>query len=220
MHTYKRHLAVVLAIGLVLTGCNAAKGTPIPQVTPSLAPTLEPTETPTATPLATDTPLASATVAPTATPTEVATPTPGVPGGDPTTCTSWSVGTTAATFTSAVAKVKFDVYCGVMPSGWHLSTMSWSQPKGSAGQLTVTYANKTKTASVTLSEGDFCSGCAWVDVSDLGSASFGSMSATLKLRVAGQYALYVNPGATIQYQANSTGLSQSAFTAITAALLW
>jgi hypothetical protein len=106
-----------------------------------------------------------------------------------------------------------------MPSSWHLSSMSWEMPHGSVGQLTATYANKNKTATVTLMEGNFCAGCAWADISDQGTASFGTLGGSLHLRAAGQYALYVNPGANIQYQAVSKGLSQSAFTALTAAFV-
>jgi len=138
-------------------------------------------------------------------------------GGDATTCTSWS--TSGDEFTKAAARVRFYVYCGVMPSGWHLSSMSWEMPHGSVGQLTAVYANKTKSETVTLSEGNFCSGCAWVDLSDQGTAAFGDMAGVLKLRAVGQYALYVDPGANIQYQAVSKGLSKSAFMAITAALV-
>ena len=219
MRKYTRHFAVALAIGLVFTGCTAAKPSAIPQLTPTLSPTIEPVETPTDVAIATDTPLATDTPVVTAAPTDTPTPAPIVAGGDPTTCTSWSTGTTSATFTSAAKKVKFDVYCGVMPSGWHLSSMTWSMPKGSIGQVVVVYSNKSKSATVTLSEGNFCNGCAWVDMSDLGPASFATLPADLKLRDTGQYAMYVNPGANLQYQANSTGLSQSAFTTIAAGLV-
>lgn len=219
----RRLVAVSLAAGLVFAGCNAttpaATGTPLPIVTST--PTESPTEAPTETPSATQTPAASATATPTATPTAaptaVPTGTPAVLAGDPTTCTAWS--TSGAEFTKAATRVRFDVYCGVMPSSWHLSSMSWEMPHGSVGQLTATYANKNKTATVTLMEGNFCAGCAWADISDQGTASFGTLGGSLHLRAAGQYALYVNPGANIQYQAVSKGLSQSAFTALTAAFV-
>ena len=221
MRKYTRQFAVALAIGLVLTGCNAAKPTVIPQLTPTPSSTFEPAETPTDVAIATDTPLATATpaVTPTPTPTEGPTPTPAPIAGDPTTCTYWSINNTGTEFTNAAKAVKFNVYCGVMPSGWHISNMTWSQPKGTIGQLVATYANKSKTQTVTISEGNFCGGCAWVDVSNLGSASFANMTATLKLRATGQYALYVNPGATLQYQMTSTGISQATFVSIAAALV-
>jgi hypothetical protein len=219
----KRLAAATLAAGLVFAGCNAgtpgATGTLPPLVSPTQAPTEGATETPASTP--TPVPSATATAAPTATPTiaptaaPVATPTPVA--GDPTACTGWS--TSGTEFTKAATRVKFDVYCGVMPSSWHLSSMSWEMPHGSVGKLTATYANKNKSATITLSEGNFCAGCAWVDVSNLGTASFGTLPATLKLRATGQYSLYVNPGGNIQYQAVSKGLSQSQFTALTAALV-
>jgi hypothetical protein len=222
MHMSMRRVAVALAIGLTLAGCNAAKSTtPAGLVTPS--PVATPTEAPTDTPLATETPLATATPAPTPTPTvspseaPIATPTPVA--GDPTTCTQWT--TYGAEFQKAAATVKFDVYCGVVPSGWHTQSLIWALPKGSIGQLTVTYANKKKTATISVGEGDFCAGdpSCWSSTSDLGAATFGTLSGSLKLVATGQYGVYVNAGAPKAYKITSTGLSQSAFTAIAAAMV-
>jgi hypothetical protein len=208
----------------MFAGCSGSTpvvtGTPLPVA--STAPTETPTEAPTETPAATPTPATSATPTPVVTPTPaptvappVATPQPIV--GDPTTCTGWD--TVGAEFTKAVARVRFDVYCGVMPSSWHVSSMSWELPHGSVGKLSVVYSNKSKTQTVTINEGNFCPGCAYVDVSDLGSANFGNLPGTLKLRAAGQYSIYVNPGANIQYQAVSKGITQSAFTIMMANLV-
>ena len=220
----RRLVAVTLAAGLMFAGCSgstpAATGTPLPVASsaPSETPTIAPTDTPAVTPTpatsATPTPVATPTPAPTVAP-PVATPQPIA--GDPTTCTGWD--TTGTEFTKAVARVRFDVYCGVMPSSWHVSAMSWTMPHGSVGKLSVTYANKSKTQTVTISEGNFCLGCAYVDVSGLGSANFGNLPGTLKLRATGQYAMYVNPGANVQYQAVSKGITQSAFTIMMANLV-
>jgi hypothetical protein len=184
---------------------------------PLVAPTEAPTETPTSTPPATATPAPPATATPTIAPTAAHTAAPTPAAGNPTKCTAWSK--IGSEFTKAANTVKFDVYCGVLPSGWRITSMSWEMPRGSVGRLTAIYANTTKTATVTLSEGNFCAGCTWVDVSKLGAASFGTLPATLKVRSTGKYSLYVNPGGNIQYQAVSKGLSRAAFTAITAALV-
>ena len=218
MHMSMRRVAVALAIGLTLAGCNAAKSTtPAVLVTPP--PVATPTEAPTDTPLATETPLATATPAPTVSPSETPTVTPTPVAGDPTTCTQWT--TYEALFKQAVAKVKFDVYCGVVPSGWHTQNLSWALPKGSIGQLTVTYANKKNTATITVGEGDFCAGdsSCWSSASDLGAATFGTLSGSLKLVATGRYGVYVNAGTPKGYRITSTGLSQSAFTAIAAAMV-
>jgi hypothetical protein len=218
-----RRVAVALAIGVTLTGCGASQtATPfVPAVTPS--PVETPSETPSETPIASETPAASEsatpTLAPTVAPTDTPAPTlPPVSAGDATKCLGWA--TYGAEFTKAAKSLKFnvDVYCAVLPSGWYVTTpFKWSQPKGVAGSLVVTY--KRNTAVLTVSEGNFCAGCAYVDLSDLGSASFGSLSADLKLRSTGTYALYVNPGATVQYQMVGKGMTQAAFVAMAAAMV-
>ena len=217
-----RRVAVALAIGVTLTGCGASQtATPfVPAATPS--PVETPLESPSETPLATATPAASESVAPSVAPTVAPTDTPAptlppVAAGNPTKCTDWAKD--GAEFTKAAKGLKFyvDVYCAVLPSGWYVSAFNWAQPHGVAGSLVITY--KRKTAVLTVSEGNFCSGCAYVDLSDLGSASFGGLPADLKLRSTGTYALYVNPGATVQYQMVGKGMTQAAFVAMAAAMV-
>lgn len=221
MHYYTRRLTVVLAMGLVLTGC-AAKSTPIPQVTPT--PTIEPTDTPTDTPLATATPLPTATPVPTDTPTPTVGPslTPVPAGGDPTTCTGWA--TYGPTFQQAATKVKFDVYCGVLPSGWHLQSLGWTTPKGSKGVVTVSYADKNNKLLVTVDEGQYCtdasasSYCISATDTALGSVSFGQLSGTSYQVAAGKYRTNVsNTG--YGYRVTTTGISQASFAAISAAFV-
>ena len=218
-----RRVAVALAIGLTVVGCGASQ-TPTPFVpaqtpveTPAGAPTEAPTETPTETPAASDSSAPTAT--PIATPIATDTPVPTAPptAGDVTKCTDWAKD--GAEFTKAAKGLKFNVsaYCAVLPSGWYVSSFTWAQPHSVAGSLVVTY--KRKTAVITISEGNFCSGCAYVDISDLGSAWFGGLPGSLKLRAVGQYALYVNPGATVQYQMVGKGMTQAAFTSMAAALV-
>ena len=221
MHDYARRLAVVLAMGLVLTGCTAAKSTPIPQVTLTPTPTVEPTDTPAAptdTPLATDTPAAT----PTPAPTDTLAPTPAPPGGDPTKCTDWAK--FATTFQQAVAKVKFDVYCGVMPSAWHVNGISWTTPRGSKGVVTVTYADKHNKLIVTVDEGQYCtdssasSYCVSSTDTPLGSVSFGTLSGNSYQVSAGVYRTNVSFTG-YGYRVTTTGLSQASFEAISAAFV-
>jgi hypothetical protein len=221
-----RRVAVALAIGLTVAGCGSSQtATPfVPAATPSSI------ESPSETPIASETPAASEsvaptlaptlapTVAPTVAPTDTPAPTlPPVSAGDATKCLGWA--TDGAEFTKAAKGLKFNVnvYCAVLPSGWYVSAFNWAQPHAVAGSLVVTY--KRKTAVLTVSEGNFCSGCAYADLSDLGSASFGGLPADLKLRSAGTYALYVNPGATVQYQMVGKGMTQAAFVAMAAAMV-
>ena len=220
-----RRVAVALALSLAVVGCGASQ-TPTPFVpaqTPDETPVETPTGAPTETPLATESPAATdssaPTVAPTATPIATDTPAPTAPpaAGDVAKCTDWAKD--SAEFTKAAKTLKFnvDVYCAVLPSGWYVSSFTWAQPHAVAGSVAFTY--KRKTAVITISEGNFCAGCAYVDISDLGSAWFGGLPGSLKLRAVGEYALYVNPGATVQYQMVGKGMTQAAFTSMAAAMV-
>jgi hypothetical protein len=185
----------------VETPTEAPSGTPLAMASPASTDSSAPTIAPTETPIATDTPV----------------PTPPPAAGDPTKCTDWAKD--SAEFTKAAKGLKFNVsvYCAVLPSGWYVSSFNWSQPHAVAGSAVFTY--KRKTAVITISEGNFCPGCAYADISDLGSAWFGGLPGSLKLRAVGQYALYVNPGATVQYQMVGKGMTQAAFVSMAAALV-
>jgi hypothetical protein len=156
------------------------------------------------------------TATPTASPSGTPTATPTSAAGDATTCTDWAKD--GAEFTKAAKSLTFASYCAVLPSGWYVSSMTWEQPKGVTGKMIVSYTNK-KGNTFLVSEGNFCPGCAWVDISNLGSASFGGLPATLRLRLAGQYSLYVHPGEDVQYQILSKGMTKAAFVAIAAAMV-
>jgi hypothetical protein len=216
-----------MAVAFVGCGSSKAPGqppaaTPTPTETPTLAPTEAPTPTAESTPTAeagssaTPTSKAKATATPTAAPS--ATPTPS--GSAEPTFSAAAAGCTGtakhkAFFDSAAADLSFDVYCGAFPSDWWLGTGQYS-----GSQLTVDYTNN-KGWTVSLGEGNFCPGlpACWKTTSSLGSASFGSLSGSLKLISAGTYGVFVGAGTTHGYQMIGKGMTQAQFKAWAAALI-
>jgi len=183
-----------------------ATATPVPLFftdtpTPSLGPTPSPVP-------ATPTPV----VSPTPSPSVSASPTP--PGAA---CSGSA--DTQAFFVAEAKKLKFTVYCGHVPSGWHFE--SASDTYGTHNKLTATYQGKSG-AKVVLQEGAFClSGASACSPHDtvIGSAKFGNLTGDLdSLGPGAGFAIYVNPGTTSGYTATGTSVSQSTFVQIAAAL--
>jgi hypothetical protein len=229
MRISTRHAAVVMAIGLIIAGCNAATPTPQPPAQTSAdsaaaaaSPVAVATET--ASPVATDSPAPTPTPTPTTAPTETpaATQTPAAGPGDPAACTGYSA--YASYFADVVKTLGFDVYCAQLPSGWSMSATAYLRPHGSRGWFTAAYHNKKKTQTITVGEGDFCghtsnpSNC-WASSSDLGSVYFGNLFGALKDLGGGQFAVFVNPNTKTGYRIVGAGMSQATFISMAAAMV-
>lgn len=223
-------VVVVLTMAVAFVACGSSKApgqppaaTPTPTETPTLAPTDTPTPTAESTPTeapgssATPTSKAKASATPTA---AAASATPTASGSAEPTFSAAAAGCTGtaehkAFFDSAAASLSFDVYCGALPSDW------WLQAGQYAGsQLTASYTNN-KGWTVALGEGNFCPGLpdCWKSTSSLGSASFGSLSGSLKLISAGTYGVFVNAGTTHGYRMIGKGMTQAQFKAWAEALI-
>jgi hypothetical protein len=220
-----RAVASSLAIGLLVIGCSAAPAATLPvpvTPTPSDTPTEAPTDTPTVAPTDTPTPVASDTATPSPTPEPTAAPvqTPGAPG-DPTNCTDWAKD--GAYFTGVAKSLPFGVYCASQPSGWIVNSTTWQKPK-SGGWITIAYRNKSKTQTITVGEGDFCSHTAdpsncWSSSTSLGTANFGDLSGALVQLAGGEFAVFVNANTKTGYQIVGKGMTQSAFVSMAAAMV-
>lgn len=120
-------------------------------------------------------------------------------------------------FEAIAGQVSWAVYCAVLPAGWYVQAGSFALRGG--GRMDITYHGPNG-ALLTLAEGALCPGggaaCAPVQ-SSLGSSAFGDQTGTL-VSVGGGYAIYVNPGASPAWSATGTGLSESTFTQLVAAL--
>jgi len=216
----------ILALVVGLAGCQASS--PAPQATrvpatpsPTAAVTAKPSAAPSATATAAGasatpgesaTPGASPTAAASASPAESAS---AAPAGS--TCTGSA--DHLAFFADAASKLSFDAYCASLPSTWWLQATQYQLPGG--GQLTISYKN-SKGQTLSVGEGNFCSGAplCWTSVGDLGSASFGNLSGSLKLyNNDPQYAVYVSPGTTHGYQIIGKGMTQAQFVALAAAMV-
>jgi hypothetical protein len=111
--------------------------------------------------------------------------------------------------------VSWDVYCPVLPKGWHVDAGSFRN-----NQLTIAYESSGG-RRLELKEGAYCTGtpatCGPLD-SVLGSAMFGDREGQLG-QLAGNLVLYVDPGLNPAWQATGIGLDEATFRSFTAALL-
>jgi hypothetical protein len=227
--------AVVLTMAAVFVGCGSSSPdvTPVtPAATPTPSPTLylAPVESPSASsaavaPESSGSPASSAasSATPAATPTAVASATPAASGSaDPTfsVAAGHCTGTAKhkAFFDQAAAALSFDVYCGALSSDWWLEGGQFLQSSG--GSLTASYQN-VKGWTISLGEGNFCPGLpdCWQSTSSLGTASFGSLSGSLKLVSAGTYGVFVDAGTTHGYRIIGKGMTQAQFVSWAAALV-
>ena len=220
-------IAVAMGLVIAMTGCSAANPTPIyvqltptpaPIGTPTPVPTPSPTPSPTAAP--TDTPAGASpgasetpavTEAPAATPTSAASPT-GAAGGCSGKVSNQSF------WVETANKVPFTVYCAVVPSPWYFAAASSTY--GASGTVTASYQT-TGGAKIEIKEGAFCTSSASACSAHntvLGSANFGDLTGSLD-GVGTGFAIYVSPGTAHGYTATGTGVSQSAFVNIVAALI-
>lgn len=213
--------AAAMVLALAVSACTAAAPKPTviykyltpPPASDSPTPvdtsSLGPTDLPTGSPVnATPKPVVS--TAPTPSPS----PSPTPPGAG---CSGTA--DTQAFFVAAAKQLKFAVYCGHVPSGWHFASASNAYPN--VNKLTATYAGKSS-ATIVIQEGAFCttgaSACA--PGTSLGSAKFGDLNGGLyTLGPSLGYAIYVNPGTTSGYTATGTNVTQSTFVSIVAGLI-
>ncbi len=211
-----------IAVAVVVAACGGGKATPIIIVVtppPSEAAVETPTDTPTPalTPLVTPTPATSTapSAAPSASPSAAASPSAGA-SASTLACTGTA--DHLAFFAEAAAALGFDAYCAALPSSWWLQDTRYQIPNG--GLLTIQYKN-LKGQVISVGEGNFCAGApdCWSSTADLGAASFGGLSGSLKARTGSTYAVFVNPGTTHGYQlAGGTGVSQADVVAFAAAM--
>jgi hypothetical protein len=123
-------------------------------------------------------------------------------------------------FKAASMSATFDVYCAVLPAGWHRESMSGDDQVVTA--LTVVYRGPNG-ETFALTEGDLCSlgadACA-TGGTKLGSATFGDREGQLFGAPPGaDYALYVAPGQSPSWKATGKGMTVESFRALTGALI-
>jgi hypothetical protein len=127
---------------------------------------------------------------------------------------------TNRTWWAAEAKrLTFDVYCGVVPSGWYFQTATDTYNNG--GTMIASYKGPSS-AIFTINEGAFCTtspaACS-PHSSDLGAAKFAGLDGELYALSGGGYAIYVAPGTAHGYTATGTIMSQATFVNLATALM-
>ena len=202
---------------LAVGGCNVAKSQPTTRVIiVTLPPTPDVTASPTPEAIATATASASATATapvpgPTAPPKAAAVPS--------TSCTGQSWDKTF--WGNAAAVMKFDVYCNVLPSGWHIETNGGVYNGAHGGTVDVKWAGPSG-KKLEIKEGAFCKTDADTcspHVSVIGTAIFGDLLGSLDSVSGGGFAIYVSPGTGKGYTLTGSGMSQAAFVSIAAAVV-
>ena len=215
--TWRKKFGLVAAVALLsAAGCSAAQ--PTAQIVVLTYPPAsasvdagtqaspEATATEAATPTAAPTPTPAPTQATSAAPTETPTPTP-TPSATPTspaaTCTGSD--TNRAFFVDSAAKLKFPVYCAVLPKGWYLKSATYQLTNG--GYFEAVYTNKTK--QVKLVEGNYCNTAPNCTLAGpITTGSLGGLSGTLYSTTYGFFLLdKQNPNPSYGLQA--TGLTQA-----------
>ena len=217
-------LAFTLPVALAVSACfGSSSPTPSATTEPTAAGTSTPAPTlePTATTSPTATPAPNESAEPSGSAEASGSPSPSGSTGaiDTTACTGTAVN--RDWFAGFAGAVSWDVYCAVLPSGWHVASGSdagtYSLRNG--GQLVISYTNGSG-AKLQLSEGAFCtsgaSACSPRD-STIGDAAFGDLTGTL-VNLSSGYALYVGPGSATAYQAVGTGIDEATFRSLTAAV--
>ena len=108
-------------------------------------------------------------------------------------------------YAGAAAGLRFDVYCAVLPSGWRISSGSWSGTSG--GMIEVLYKGPNG-ATLQLSQGAVCGDDECPDATpNLGSASFGNLDGSL-VETDDGFAVVVDGSAPTYYVATTTGLDE------------
>lgn len=201
------------AMALLGFGPGDGSASPPPTATASDGAVASPSATPTSsvTPGPSEpAPAPSSSAVPGASETPTATPT-GSPDGSPTPdvdpvtlCTGSDENRTF--FRDAAEGLRFDVYCGVLPGGWTLTSGSYRGTGG--GRLLVAY-QRSGGAAVFLREGDFCGDdpdCLPAGT-DMGSASFGDLEGRL-VATDGGYAVVVEVEPGLAYVLEAIGVGE------------
>jgi hypothetical protein len=123
-------------------------------------------------------------------------------------------------FKAASMSAPFDVYCAVLPAGWHRESMSGDEQ--AATVVAVVYRGPNG-ETFALTEGDLCSlgadACA-TGGTKLENAMFGDRDGQLVGAPPGaDYALYVAPGQSPSWKATGKGMTVESFRALTGALI-
>jgi hypothetical protein len=211
--------ALILAAALV--GACLPSATPTPAAT-SPAPSMSdsptgteppPSAEPTAPP-ATDEPSPSILVIetpPVVEPSASASPGPGPAGA----CSGSAENRDF--YRAAASALSWTVYCAVLPAGWFVDSGQYRQAGG--GWVQIAYRGPGG-ARLELHEGAFCTasdGCV-PPGTESGDAPFGDKTGTFVALDDGGWAVVVDRGEKISWLAVGTGLDESAFRAIGAAL--
>lgn len=213
---------MVLALVIAACGSDAGPtdavtpngGTPTAAVTPT--PTVAPLESPGTEPVPSGEPSPEPTDEPTDEPTLEPGSTPGTDGDDAAGC-SGNPGN--QDFFRAVSEaVQWPVYCAVLPGGWTVEAGTYSL--AGAGRLEISYLGPGG-SRFELREGAFCAsgdGCV-PGGSDLGPAAFGDREGTLIATGSDSWAIVVDPGSSVSWQAIGTSMSEEELRQLAADLL-
>ena len=218
--TTLRHAVVGMAVAAALAGCTGSTATvpppaattpaatPVATTAPTQAPTIAPTAAPTAAP--TVAPTVAPTAAPTATPTAAPTAAPTSPAAM---CTGKD--NNKAFIAEVATKLKFNVYCAVLPSTWWVSGGGYTLPSG--GTLELDYANAAG-AKIVIQEGNFCPECAIAADHHYGAAPFDGLSGDF-WSLTDTWIMVVGPMANPTYLMTGHGMSKAIFLAWAAAVV-
>jgi hypothetical protein len=120
-------------------------------------------------------------------------------------------------YRAAASALSWTVYCAVLPAGWFVDSGQYRQAGG--GWVQIAYRGPGG-ARLELHEGAFCTasdGCV-PPGTESGDAPFGDKTGTFVALDDGGWAVVVDRGEKISWLAVGTGLDESAFRAIGAAL--
>jgi hypothetical protein len=210
-----RRTVVVLGIAGLLAGCTSSTATTPPTAAPTTAPTAVVTEAPTTAP--TTAPTATPTAAPTATSAATDTPVPASPTPAPTSPVAACTGNAAnkAFILEAASKLKFAVYCAVLPSTWWIQTGKYTLPNG--GTFELDYKNAAG-ATLVVQEGAFCPECAIAADHHYGAAAFGDLAGDF-WSLLDTWIMVVGPMSSPKYMLNGRGMTKANFMAWSAAFV-
>jgi hypothetical protein len=212
----KRHRAAALAAACLLISACGSSGASLwaGGATPATA-TSTPTTATSTVPGSVPASVGASKTPPSLPPPAMRTPTPS-PSASSRAQACTGTADNKAFLAEAASHLTFDVYCAVLPSGWYMSSGSYTQPSG--GKVLLVYKNSS-TGEIDLSEGNFCSSSCNPWINSLGPASFDGTSTTLYLVTnAPKYAIYLHPATANAYTMTSVGVTSTDFKAWSAAL--
>ena len=113
-------------------------------------------------------------------------------------------------YAEVVGAMDWDVYCPVLPDGWHNEGGRWRS--AGTGFLEIAYENRSG-SRLELWEGSYCdqgNACVF-DGDDAGAVSFGDRAGTLLAGSDGSWAIVVDPGAPAAYTLIGRSIDEAAF---------